>query len=726
MLNSFLIKRGDKMDYTEIDTIEELIDTVKSYITDEEELNNIRKAYEYAKKVHKNDVRLSGEEYMHHPLNVAYILTDLYADSDTLCAALMHDTVHIGKADLNDIEDKFGKDISTLVKGITKLNKLNLFTDSENQINYYKKIIIGLTEDVRIIIIKLAERVQNMRTLYVLPEESKKDKAKETIEILVPIAHRLGLSKIKSELEVNSLKYYKPNAFISVEELLDNTEEERKNCVLEMQRRISELLVENNIKFEIKGRAKSIYSIYNKLQKGKKFSDIYDIYALRVIVDTESDCYQVLGLIHSKFKPKTGRFKDYIANPKTNMYQSLHTTVFGYDSKLYEVQIRTHEMDEVAERGIASHWSYKEKGKKLQNSMEQKLQLFRNIMELNDDKVSAEDFVNSVKDEVLGDNIYVYTPKGDVFELPKGSTPIDFAYKVHTKIGDTMVGALVNDSIVPLNSELNDGDIVKINTNKNSTPSKEWLNYVKTSQARNKIKAFFSKVDKNEAIEKGKEVINREIKRRKIPTNDVLDKMDYILKELKIADESELYIGLGIGKYHPVAVVSLAMNDETSKEDFLLEKIRNNKENIIDVKNDILVDGIDEIKVSLANCCNPIKGDDIVGYISRGNGIVVHNKNCHNLRFTDRIINVKWNTKIDKKFKSVINITGIKKDNLLLDIITKTSSSSINILKVNTINNIQNNIYELTIEVKDINELNKYILDLKQNSDILNVERVFY
>ena len=524
------------MEFKEIDTIEELIEVVKKYIDSEEELDTIRKAYDFAKEVHKNDVRLSGEEYMHHPLNVAYILTDLYADSDTLAAALMHDTVHIGKANLSDIEKEFGKDISALVKGITKLNKLNLFTDSENQINYYKKIIIGLTEDVRIIIIKLAERVQNMRTLYVLPIESRKEKAKETIEILVPIAHRLGLSSIKSELEVNSLKYYKPNAFVSVEELLNNTEEERNNAVKEMQRKISELLLENNIKFEIKGRAKSIYSIYNKLQKGKKFSEIYDIYALRVIVDTESECYQVLGIIHSKFKPKTGRFKDYIANPKTNMYQSLHTTVFGYDGKLYEIQIRTHKMDEIAERGIASHWSYKEKGKKLQNSMEQKLQLFRSIMELNDDKVSAEEFVNTVKDEVLGDSIYVYTPKGDVFELPKGSTPIDFAYKVHTKIGETMVGALVNDTIVPLNSKLEDGDIIKINTNKNSTPSKEWLKYAKTSQAKNKIKAFFSKIDKNEAIEKGKETLDKEIRRRKMNMDDFYGRMDIVLKEIKIAD----------------------------------------------------------------------------------------------------------------------------------------------------------------------------------------------
>ena len=716
------------MDVLEINTIDELIAVVRKYIKDEEELNTIRKAYEYAKKIHKNDVRKSGEEYMHHPLNVAYILTNLYADSDTLSAALLHDTIHIGNADIEDIEKEFGEDISFLVRGITKINKLNVFTNSENQINYYKKIIIGLTEDVRIIIIKLAERCQNMRTLYVLKESKRKEKAKETIEILVPIAHRLGLSQIKSELEVNSLKYYKPNAFVSVEELLDNTEEERQALVNDMKRKISELLIENNItRFEIKGRAKSIYSIYNKLQKGKKFSEIYDIYALRIIVDTESECYQTLGIVHSKFKPKQNRFKDYIANPKTNMYQSLHTTVFGNDGKLYEIQIRTHDMDEVAERGIASHWSYKEKGKKLQNSMEQKLQLFRNIMELNDDEVAPEDFVNQVKDELLGDNIYVYTPKGDVFELPKGATPIDFAYKVHTRIGDTMVGALVNDTIVPLSSELHDGDIVKINTNKASTPSKEWLSMVKTSQAKNKIKAFFSKADKNESYNRGKELFQKEIRRRKLPINEVTAKIENIIRELKLPDENELYIGIGTGKFPPVSVVDLAFKtDEISKEELMLDKIIKTKDNIIDVKNDVLVDGIDEIKVTLASCCNPIKGDNIVGYISRGNGIIVHNEECHNIKeLEERLISVKWNKNIDKKFKALITITGTKKDNLLLDIIGKTSGSGITITNVNTNNKTEYAIFDLILEVKDLDSLKKYMTDLKQNSDIIKVERIF-
>ena len=710
----------------EINTIEELMNFCKSYIESEEELNTIQRAYDYASEVHKNDVRKSGDAYMHHPLNVAYILTDLQADSDTISAALLHDTVHIGKADIKDIEKNFGKDISDLVNGITKINNLNVFTDSEMQINYYKKIIIGLTEDVRIIIIKLAERCQNMRTLWAIKESSRKEKAKETLEILVPIAHRLGLSKIKSELEVESLKYYKPEAFASVEELLDNTPEERENLIKEMTRRISELLIENGIKFEIKSRVKSIYSIYNKLQKGRKFNDIYDIYGLRIIVDTVSECYQVLGIIHSKYKPKQNRFKDYIANPKTNMYQSLHTTVFGYDNKLYEVQIRTHEMDEVAERGIASHWSYKEKGKKLQASMEQKLQLFRNIMELSESNPEAEDFVNSVKDEVLGDNIYVYTPKGDVFELPKGSTAVDFAYKVHTKIGETMVGVLVNDTMVPLSTPLKDGDIVKINTKKDASPSMEWLDYAKTSGAKNKIKAYFSKVDKEVSLSKGKDLFLKEIRRKKLVIEDVESRIPNILKELKVADDNEMYIGIGTGKYSPITCVSLAYKEERFTEEELLEKVIKNKDNVIDLKNDVLVDGIDEIKVTLAHCCNPILGDPIVGYISRGNGIVIHNSNCHNLEALDeRLINVRWNNNIVKKFVTVIEVTASKKENLLLDIITITSSNNIGILNVNTINTQTNNIYELTIEVNDSNKLKKYMTDLKQNSEIIKVERVF-
>ena len=710
----------------EIDNISELIDAFKEYNDDEEEIKLIKDAYDYASVVHKNDIRLSGEAYMHHPLNVAYILTKLNADSDTISASLLHDVINIGNVTLEEVKDKFGDSIADLVNGITKINKLNLSADSEDHINYYKKIIVGLSEDVRIIIIKLAERCQNMRTLWTIPEDKRREKSKETLEILVPIAHRLGLGELKTELEVLSLKYYKPNEFKTVEEQLDNTEEERNQIVQNMIHEVSDLLDKNNIEYEIKGRAKSIYSIYNKLAKGKKFSEIYDLYALRILVNTVSECYQVMGLIHSVFKPMPRRIKDYIANPKTNMYQSIHTTVFGPYDKLYEIQIRTHEMDRVAEKGIASHWSYKEKGKNIQDSMEQKLQMFRNIMEIQEEHESAGDFVSTVKNEVLSDSIYVYTPRGDVFEMPRGATPIDFAYRVHTKVGESMVGALINDSIVSIDQELKDGDIVKIITNKTATPSIEWINMAKTSQAKSKIKSYFTKMDKEEAITKGKELFIKEIRRRKESINDVMDKLDDILFNLRLDTEEDLYYSIGTGKYTSIQVVNIAFKESESKEDFVLDKILNKQEIINDYKNDVIVSGIKDIKVSLAKGCKPIKGDPIIGYISKGNGVIVHHKDCKNVLLDgERIIDVKWNDNITKKFETRVNIISSKKDNILVDIVNTASSNNISVSKINTIYNQDTNIYELTIKVDNLKTLNKFFANLKLNRDIVSVERVF-
>ena len=709
----------------EIDDISELVEAVKEYIDDDEVIKNICKAYDYASIVHKNDIRLSGESYMHHPLNVAYTLTKLNADPDTLCAALLHDTLYIGNATFEDIKEKFGDDIADLVNGITKINKLNLSADTEDHINYYKKIIVGLSEDVRIIIIKLAERCQNMRTLWAIPEDKRREKSKETLEILVPIAHRLGLGELKTELEVLSLKYYKPNEFISVEEQLDNTEEERQQIVDNMIKEVSKILDANNIEYEIKGRAKSIYSIYNKLSKGKKFSEIYDLYALRILVNTVPECYQVMGIIHSVFKPMPKRIKDYIANPKTNMYQSIHTTVFGPFDKLYEIQIRTYEMDRIAEKGIASHWSYKEKGKGLQDNMEQKLQMFRNIMEINEENESANDFVSTVKNEVLGNSIYVYTPRGDVFELPKGSTPIDFAYRVHTGVGEKMVGALINDSIAKLDQELESGDIVKIITNKNATPSIEWINMAKTSQAKSKIKAYFTKMDKVEAITKGKDLFLKEIRRRKCSINDVMDKLDVILSNLKLETEDDLYYSIGIGKFTSIQTVNIAFKEEETKEDFVLDKILNKQDTASDYKNDVLVSNIADIKVTLAKGCKPIKGDPIIGYISRGQGVIIHHKDCKNVSHDERVIDVKWNQNTTRKYDTQINIIAINKENTLVDIINTASSNNISVSKVNTIYNQDTNTYELSIKVSDLETLNKFFANLKRNSDIKSVERVF-
>lgn len=720
--------KGEVMDqnqYNEISTLDELLENVEKYINNEEEINTIKKAYNFAKKIHKNDKRLCGEDYILHPLNVSYILSKLYADSDTISTALLHDVITIGNADEELLKKEFSKEIMSLLKGVTTINKISLSAETENQINYFKKILIGLTEDVRIIIIKMAERTHNMRTLWAIPENKRREKAKETLEIMAPIAHRLGLSEMKTELEVLSLKYYKPTAYKSVETLLDNTEEERNKLVEKMKEEISNLLKENNIEFSIKGRAKSIYSIYNKMQKGKKFSEIYDIYALRIIVNTESECYQILGLIHSKYKPLPKRFKDYISNPKNNMYQSLHTTVFGEGGKYFEIQIRTKKMDEVAERGIASHWSYKEQGKKMQQSMEEKLQFFRNIIELNNQNLSEEDYIDAVKHEIVDKNIYVYTPNGDVFELPIGATPIDFAYRVHTKIGETMVGAIVNDNIVSLNTELKTGDIVKINTNKSSTPSLEWLSYVKTNQAKNKIKSYFSKIDKKICIDKGKEALNREIRRRKLSINDTISELPNFYSQLKLDNENDLYLSIGTGKITPNFVINLITEENKTIEEQMIEKISNKGETKLEIKNDILVSGIDEIKVTLANCCRPIKGDNIVGFISKGNGVIVHHIDCKNIKNNERLIDVCWNTDIDKKFPVKINIITDQKENLLINIISVASSNNVSIIDVNTLKNQKNYVFKLKIEVESLEILNKFFNSLTSSPDVINVERVF-
>ena len=478
-------------------TIDDIIESAKKYIENDNQLDVIKQAYIFAKDKHEGQLRKSGEPYIYHPMNVALILTSIYADYETISAGLLHDVLEDCDCTPEEMEKEFGSTITKLVQGVTKLSKIHFSTENEYLIDYYKKIIVGMSEDVRVIIVKLADRLHNLRTLWAIPEDRQKVKAKEALEILAPIAHHLGIHKIKSEMEDLSLRYLKPEVFYDIAEKLNKTKLERDKYVYEMQQEVSDLLTEHHIPHEIKGRAKCIYSIYNKMDKGKKFSEIYDLLALRILVQTEQECYLALGLIHSKFRPLPKRFKDYVASPKPNMYQSLHTTVFGVGGDLFEIQIRTYEMDEVAENGIAAHWAYKEnKGSdsnaNLTSTTEQKLQFFKSIIDLSHQNINSEEFVQSVKDEVLNNNIYVFTPKGDVIELPKGATPLDFAYKIHTKVGETTVGAIVNNNIVPLNYELQDNDIVKINTNKSSTPSKEWINMVKSTATKNKIKQFFT------------------------------------------------------------------------------------------------------------------------------------------------------------------------------------------------------------------------------------------
>ena len=708
-------------------TLDDLLEKAKVYIKSDEDIELIKKAYLFASKAHAGQLRLTGDDYMLHPLNVALILTEIYADAQTLSAALLHDVINFANVTIEEIEKEFGAEMKALVDGISRINKLSLSADNEALVSYHKKILVGLSGDVRIIILKIADRLHNMRTLWAIPENKRKEKAKETLEILVPIAHRLGINHIKSELEDLSLKYWKPDVYNDILEKLSESRAELDKSVDKMMESVSKILDENNIPHEMKGRSKSVYSIYNKLQKGKTFNEIYDILALRYFVNTVSDCYLALGAIHAKYKPMPKRFKDYIARPKANGYQSLHTTVFGVDGKLFEIQIRTYEMDKVAEYGVASHWSYKEHGINKVNDMELKLKSFRTVIELNEQQVEGEEFVNTVKNEVFNPtNIYVYTPKGDVFELPIGSTPIDFAYRVHTSVGHQMIGAIVNGNIVSLDYKLKDGDIVKINTNKNSKgPSQEWINICFTTSAKNKIKAFFSKIDKEKTTSDGKDMLIKTIRRKKLSINDIMDdkKIKIALDDLGLNSENELYYEIGIGKYNPTSVIKTILG-EKEDEKRALEKVLKYSSKTMEASGDIIVDGMDDLKVSFGGCCTPVKGDDVVGYISKGNGITIHRRNCHNIcNLNERIINVHWNDNASKKYVTNVIIYTEKKDNLLLDIISKTTSMNVGVKSVNTISNTDYNAYDLDILVDDKETLDRYMNVIGQLPFVTSIER---
>lgn len=709
-------------------TFEELLENLK-YITNKKELKIINEAYLFASDKHEGQKRLIGVDYIIHPLNVAYILSTINADYETIAASLLHDTIDIANVSLQELEDKFGKSIASLVDGVTKINRLNYNGDNEVLVANHRKILVGLTKDVRVIIIKLADRLHNMRTMYVLSEKKQRETSKETLEILTPIAHRLGINKLKSELEDLSLRYSKPDVYFSIVERLNKTKNERNNYVEEMINSVSQLLNDNGIKHEIKGRAKSIYSIYKKLDNGKRFNDIYDLLALRVFVDKVDECYQAMGIIHSVYKPVPKRYKDYIAMPKNNGYQSLHTTVFGKDENLFEIQIRTYDMDKVAEHGVASHWSYKEKGKTLmQSAMEEKLQFFRTLIELQNENNTDEEFVNRVKDEVLNDVIYVYTPKGDVIELPKGSTPIDFAYRVHTDVGNSMVGAIVNDNIVSLDYVLNDNDIIKINTSKSSTgPNRDWIDMAYTTHAKNKIKSFFNKVDKIEYLKKGQDSLEKELRKRKLVINEFLsnDNLTKIFNELKINNLNELYIDIGSNKYTTNQVINIITNENKTKEQKILDKVIASEIKETVSKNDIVVEGIDNIKINMAGCCKAVPGDDIIGYISKGNGINVHRAHCPNISdLNDRIISVSWNKKINNKYDTNILVQASTSKDILLNIIAKTSNTDINIQSINTINNSDNFIFDINVLTPNTEVLSKFMKDVRNIPNIISVERV--
>lgn len=709
-------------------TFYDLIEKVRKYNDDDDELRIIEKAYNYAKEKHFTQKRITGDDYITHPLNVAYILTDVNADYKAICAALLHDTIEDSDGSFQEIEKLFGYDIANLVECVTKINRINFNSDSEQMAANQRKILVGLASDVRVLIIKLADRLHNMRTLYVFSPEKQQRKARETLEILTPVAHRLGMYKIKSELEDLCLRYLNPSAYFDILEKLNYKKTEMDEAVGKMLDEVSSLLKEHGIRHEIKGRSKSVYSIYNKLSKGRSFNDIYDILALRVLVDTEQECYLALGLIHSKYKPVPKRFKDYIAMPKSNFYQSLHTTVFGIDGMLFEIQIRTYDMDRVAEYGIASHWSYKEHTSgDSKDAMDQKLAIFRNIIELNEDSSTPEEFISSVKKDILfNDSIFVYTPKGDVIELPNGSTTVDFAYKVHSEVGDKMVGAIVNDNIVPFDYVLKTGDIIKINTSRLSNgPNKDWLNFVVTSQAKNKIKGFYSKIEKDDNINRGMVLLDGYLKKKNITFEMFQDKyLNKLLDNYKIKDIDEFYMSLGIGKYTIDNMIkSIVKEEEKRKKSITLKGISKKKQ---EVDSDILVENMSSIKVTISGCCKPIPGDNIIGYITKGAGITVHRSNCKNIMDLDeRLINVKWNDNLNKKYPTDLLIYT-NEDDVLLDIITKASSNDVVIDSIFTLNKSSLKVLLVTVLVKNIEVLDKFCKDLYNIGSVVKIERQMF
>ena len=693
--------------------IEDIINLVKSYNFDNIDLVN--KSYQYI-------CNMLDKEKIQDALNICYILTTVQADAETISANLLSFLFINNLIKRSNLEKEFDFNVVKLASNINKLKNISLSTENDYLIEYYKKVIVGMTEDVRVIIVALADRVYVMHTLSRSDDvENNKRIARETLEIFAPLAHHLGVYRLKSELEDMSLRYLKPDVYYDIVEKLNGTKKERDNIINEMMMEVSKLLDEHNIHHEIKGRSKSIYSIYNKLDKGRKFSDIYDLLALRILVKEESECYLVLGLIHSKFKPIAKRFKDFIAMPKSNGYESLHTTVFGINNELFEIQIRTYEMNDIAENGVAAHWSYKENKSAFNLSRtDAKLEFFKAVIDLNQTEFNRDNIYNTIREENSLDVIYVFTPKGDVIELPKGSTPVDFAYRVHSKIGDAMIGALVNNQIVPLNYILQDGDVVKINTSKSSPgPSEGWLSFVKLTQTKNKIKSFFAKSRRDELINFGKESLEKELRKRKISINDFLnsDNVKKILKETKEKDLDTIYFEIGSNKYNSKYIINLIYE----------EKEENTNNNYIIPKNelDINVSGINDVKVNIASCCMPIPGDSIVGYITKNNGITVHRENCSNIiHLEDRIVDVRFNEVTKNKYLTAIVISLKNNQNRLGDILNKISGKNLIVDSVHTLYKDNALSYKINLYVMNLEALIKLMNDLSKLRYVKKVERL--
>ena len=722
--------------------IEDTISTVKKQ-KGRRDIKIIQKAYDYAKAKHGDQLRKSGEPYIIHPVQVAYTLSSLGMDDNTICAALLHDVLEDTDTTYADLEKEFNSEVAYMVDGVTKLSKLQYASVEEQQVENYRKMFLAMGKDIRVILIKLADRLHNMRTLKYLSRDRQIANAKETMELYAPLANRLGVYSLKWELEDLSFKYLYPEEFREIVEGIDKKREERLKFIDLIMDQIKAELKKQKIDAEVTGRAKHLYSIYRKMKRDNKTLDqIYDLFALRILVNSVKDCYAVLGIVHDLYNPMPGRFKDYIAVPKPNMYQSLHTTLIGPKGTPFEVQIRTWDMHRVAEYGIAAHWAYKESsffsGKKSNVKVEEdKLAWVRETLEWQSEMQDPEEFMQTLKKELFEDEVYIFTPKGAIKVLPKGATPIDFAYQIHEQIGHHMVGCKINSKMMPIITKLKSGDIVEILTSDQAKgPSRDWLKFVKSSGARNKILSWFKKNQRAENIEKGKDLIEKELKKIGVKHEDLF-KPEFInaaLNRYKYNSIDDMYASVGFGSISPGKVIARMLEEyrKVHKEDDIEKTLEAlSKEKVHKEKpsqNGIIVKGIDNCLVKLSKCCNPVPGDEIIGYITRGRGVSVHRTDCVNtknlLEEGNRIIDVYWSDNKKTTYSADIEIYANDRLGLLADVIKVLGDNKCNIMAITSKTNKEKiAIIELTVEVENIEKLNTVLKNLRKIDSVYEVKR---
>ncbi|MBO0448009.1 bifunctional (p)ppGpp synthetase/guanosine-3',5'-bis(diphosphate) 3'-pyrophosphohydrolase [Enterococcus sp. MJM12] len=706
----------------------------------------VQKALDYATEAHKEQFRKSGEPYIIHPIQVAGILAELHMDPHTVATGFLHDVVEDTPITLADLTRDFGSDVAMLVDGVTKLGKIKYKSHEEQLAENHRKMLIAMAQDLRVIMVKLADRLHNMRTLKHLREDKQRRIAKETLEIYAPLAHRLGISRIKWELEDTALRYLNPQQYYRIVHLMQSKRDEREAYVAETVEEIRVATEELDIYAEIYGRPKHIYSIYRKMvDQKKKFEEIYDLLAIRVIVDTIKDCYAVLGTIHTKWKPMPGRFKDYIAMPKANMYQSLHTTVIGPKGNPVEIQIRTHEMHEIAEFGVAAHWAYKEgKTDKVKpDKMTNQISWFREILELQDESYDASEFMEGVKGDIFSDKVYVFTPKGDVTELPQGSGPLDFAYSIHTDVGNKTTGAKVNGKMVQLDYKLKNGDIVEILTSPNSFgPSRDWLKFVATSKAKNKIKRFFKAQDREENVQKGHDAVYKTLQEMEFLPKDYMNKnkMADLLERFNYQSEDDLYAAVGYGEVSPTTVANRLTEEERrqKKEEKEKQKVQEmmnqpatKKEDRMKVRHDggIVIEGADNLLIRISRCCNPVPGDDIVGYITKGRGISIHRRDCPNVNTPTaekRLIEVEWEdtSNNSKEYDADLEIYGYDRSGLLNDVLQTVNAMTKRLQSVEAKSNKDKMAtIRITVGIQNLTHLKQIVDKIKQIPEVYSVRR---